>query len=32
MQQQMSKELRKYLLKSDSEEEEKVSVSPDFGA
>jgi len=31
-QQQMGKELREYLLKSDSEAEETVSVSPDFGA
>jgi len=28
----MGKELREYLLKSDSEAEETVSVSPDFGA
>jgi hypothetical protein len=31
-QQQQGKELREYLLKSDSEAEETVSVSPDFGA
>jgi len=31
-QQQLGKELREYLLKSDSEAEEKVSVSPDFAA
>jgi hypothetical protein len=31
-QEQLGNELREYLLKSDSEAEETVSVSPDFGA